>query len=265
MKISVTCLMLAFFISLIGCTSYKKIPYFQNIPDSSYVYHNGETIDGVKKESITIKPDDILAIKILLKDGSDALMPQNTINPTPTPIGNNANQSKNIYRVNEAGFIQIPIIGNVEVTNLTLLDIRKKIGDLAMITMKNPIVQVELDNFTITVLGEVNKPGTYTIVNKDKCTIVDVLGLAGDLNIGGKRNNIMLIRDLGNGKKKIGRFNLQSTDIFNSPFYNLQQNDVVYIEPTKFRASAESFQKISFVAGFAAILSVLVSVIALSK
>ena len=112
---------------------------------------------------------------------------------------------------------------------------------------ESPIVNVRFQNYKISVLGEVARPGTYTLQN-EQCTIFDALSLAGDLTIYGKRENVMLIRENGDGSKTISRIDLQKTDIITNPsIYYLQQNDVLYIEPNKTKArssmvgSAETF------------------------
>jgi polysaccharide export outer membrane protein len=100
--------------------------------------------------------------------------------------------------------------------------------------IKDPIVDIETVNYRITVLGEVNRPGTYTAIN-ERITLVEALSLAGDLTIYGERENVLVIQDY-DGKKTYTRVNLKSNDLFSSPVYYLSQNDVVYVEPNKARA-----------------------------
>src|SRR5690606_2821737 len=103
---------------------------------------------------------------------------------------------------------------------------------------RDPTVQVRFANYKVTVLGEVNQPATYTMPN-EKVSLLDAIGMAGDLTIFGKRENVLLIRDQ-DGQKEFVRFNLNSTDIFASPYYYLKQNDVIYVEASKGRAAANN-------------------------
>ncbi len=110
----------------------------------------------------------------------------------------------------------------------------KKLADKLVDYIKNPIVNIRTVNYKVTVLGEVNRPGTYNAIN-ERITLIEAIGLAGDLTIYGERENVLVIQDY-DGKKTYTRVNLKSNDLFNSPVYYLSQNDVVYVEPNKTRA-----------------------------
>ena len=99
--------------------------------------------------------------------------------------------------------------------------------------VKSPIVTIQIKNFKVSVLGEVNRPGTVNVPN-ERLSVLDALGMAGDLTIYGNRTNVLLIRD-NNGRKEYHRFDLTSAEMLTSPYYYLQQNDVLYIEPNKAR------------------------------
>ena len=127
---------------------------------------------------------------------------------------------------------------------------------------KSPLVTVQILNFKISVLGEVNSPGTRQ-VNNERISILDAIGMAGDLTIYGERKNILLIRD-NNGKKEFHRFDLTATDLLESPYFYLQQNDIVYVEPNKARRGNDKYSqsdhfKVSVVSTIIGVISVFVS------
>jgi len=163
--------------------------------------------------------------------------------------GVNANGGANVpgselqtYIVDNEGYIEYPVIGKLNVLGLTRVQLQNLIKNRIhpeFIT-EIPVVNVRFKNYKISILGEVNHPGSYTLEN-EQCTIFDALALAGDLTIYGKRENIMLIRENAIGKKTIARINLQNASLLtNLDTYYLQQNDVLYIEPNKTRAKASS-------------------------
>lgn len=135
------------------------------------------------------------------------------------------------YLVDQAGEIDFPVIGKLKVEGLSPDEVRVLLRDRLSIYLKDPIINIRLRNFTVTVLGEVLRPGTYP-VNGEQITILEALGLAGDLTLRGVRNNVLVIRDF-NGTKVYTRVDLTSKDIIKSPVYYLTQNDVVYVEPNK--------------------------------
>jgi len=144
------------------------------------------------------------------------------------------------YIVDNQGFIEYPVIGRLKVLGLTrvqLQDLIKNKIHPGYIT-EVPVINVRFKNYKISVLGEVARPGSYTLMN-EQCTIFDALAMAGDLTIYGKRSNVLLIREDATGKKSISRINLQSASMLtNLDIYYLQQNDVLYVEPNKTRAKA---------------------------
>ena len=125
--------------------------------------------------------------------------------------------------------------------------------------IKNPTINIRISNFTITVLGDVNKPGTFTVPN-ERITILEALGLAGDASISAERNNVLVVREIDNEKKQY-RLDLRSNKLFTSPAYYLQQNDVVYIEPNKASSQDAAYNKNTGL--FISLGSVLISLIAI--
>jgi polysaccharide export outer membrane protein len=144
------------------------------------------------------------------------------------------NISGSEYIVESDGYIEFPVIGRIRVEGMTRYEIQELIKNLIYpkYLKEDPLIKVRFINYKITILGEVRAPGSYT-VDKEKCSIFDALALAGDLTIYGKRNNVLLMREDGSGEKSFYRINLQDKDLvlYPSLFY-LQQNDLLYIEPS---------------------------------
>ncbi|MCZ4224364.1 polysaccharide biosynthesis/export family protein [Pedobacter rhodius] len=238
-----------------SCVSNKKITYFQDI----------QTVNQAKLENAAafvepiIQSDDILSINIFtLNPQSGAVINQAASN---TVLGGGASsavaaQQVNGFLVDKNGDVELSLIGKVKVSGLTTYQARELVREKVSAFYKEPNVQLRFVNFKVSVLGEVNAPSTYTLPN-EKVSILDALSLAGDLTIYGKRDNVLVVRD-NNGKKEFARLNLNSSDIFNSPFYYLKQNDVIYVEPNKARVSANNAAQIQTIGIVTSILSVLV-------
>ena len=220
-------------ILLYSCASKKNLLYFQ-----------GEPIKNVKAQNfnIKIKKDDFLGIHVFGADENSLQLfnfpplTSTTLNRGYS-VGNPVSQG---YLVDSKGEINFPVIGKLKVEGLNrseLIDLlQEKIKDY----IKNPIILVQIQNFKITIIGEVRNPGTYTIPN-ERFTILEAIGLANDLLITGKRNNILVIRD-EKGEKKEYLVDLRNKEIYNSPVYYLQQNDVIYVQPNQARINSSAAQ-----------------------
>ncbi|HRP52772.1 MAG TPA: polysaccharide biosynthesis/export family protein, partial [Fluviicola sp.] len=243
-------------IALTSCNIRKNVVYFQTT--STDTTQNNYTP--------VFKTDDLLSITVLADDPETAI-------PFNLPSMNNSmntnsgysqgNPERSGYLIDENGFVHLPIIGNVSIAGLSRSEAIQLLESKYKSYLSNPIVHIQLLNFKITVLGEVENPGTFKIPN-ERITLLEAIGLAGDLKITGKRLNLLIIRDK-NGVKEQYRVNLtKSEEIFNSPIYYLQQNDVVYIEPNIASRTNGSFWKTSapiFISTAAVIIST-ISVIA---
>lgn len=164
------------------------------------------------------------------------------------------------YIVDENGEIDMPILGKIFVKGLTRIESQKLIQEKVSFYIKNTSVNVAFADFKITVLGEVNTPGTK-VLSSEKISIIDAIGLAGDLKINGVRNNIMVIRNT-EGQIESHRVDLTSKEIFNSPVYYLAQNDVIYVEPNKSAIqNASSTKTITIVASIIGVLLSLTTII----
>lgn len=234
-------LMLAVLSSLIlsSCTTQKAI-YFVDVPDST----KGVSIGPAEYKEPVIQPDDILSITIQSIDlqAPNALMQatQATGSGSGSPV---SQSSVSGFLVDKNGFVDIPMLGEMKLSGLTTEEARKMIRDKASKYYRNLTVQVRFANFKITVIGEVGKPATYTVPN-EKITIIDAIGMAGDLTIYGKRDNVMLIRFDSTGNKKIVRLDLTSSGLLQSPYFYLAKNDVIYVEPSKAKVAVNNSNKI---------------------
>lgn len=247
-----------FLLSLTACTTYKTVPYFSNIPSSGEVYTQGLDQDSPQYQGLKVKPDDLLVIAVTTLDNNLSVL-GNTGTGTQSAKADQS-QPTDGFLVNSKGEIELPLLGNLKVEGLTTSEIREIIRKKAEVYYKNPVVNVRIANFKITVLGEVNRPGTYYLVG-EKASILDALGLAGDMTIFGKRENVMLIRQVNNKQKAI-RFDLNSGQVLSSPYLYLQQNDVVYVEPNKNKSDITDQQKtrtISIIGATASVIAIILS------
>lgn len=232
-------------LSMISCATKKEIVYFQdaeslNLKDMEAGF-----------ESI-IESNDILYITISALN-EEVIRPFMR-NPETFPSNANAtNPGLHGYLVNSNGNIRFNILGDISVSGKTRGQVVTILEEKLSEYIKDFVVDVRIMNFNVTVLGEVNSPGVYTI-NDERVTLPEAIALAGDFTQDGKRMDVLVIRE-ENGKRKVARIDFTSTDLFTSPFYFLKQNDVVYIEP-----SLKGVKKSGFIPDIPALLS-LVTVI----
>ena len=165
------------------------------------------------------------------------------------------------YLIDEEGNIDFPVLGRLELAGLTRIEVKEMIKEKLKIYINDPIVSVRLKNFKITVLGEVVRPGSYVIPN-ERVTIIEALGLAGDMTIKGERENVMVIRE-NEGENTYHRVDLTSKTIFESPVYYLAQNDVLYVEPNESRIKESKTSK-NTLGIVISIISVALSIITLA-
>lgn len=217
-------------ILLTSCkTTTNNITYFQDLDNQSAV--TGKAVNYTPR----IAPDDQLSITVSGMDPNAVatfnipfasyLAPGET-NVTSTPV-------LHTYLVNSHGEIDFPVLGKLQVGGMTRSELTDMMTKRISAYVKSPIVTIQIRNFKVSVLGEVNKPGTVNVPN-ERLSVLDALGMAGDLTIYGNRTNVLLIRD-NNGLKEYHRFDLTSAEMLTSPYYYLQQNDVLYVEPNKAR------------------------------
>lgn len=238
-------ILLSIIFLLTSCSSKKEIVYFQD----------AETL-GAKLNRQTFEPiiesNDILYISI-------SSMNKEVLTPFVRSTGlegnvSNSNTGLQGYLVNVEGNIRFPVIGDVAVAGKKRgqveTDLKSKLSEY----ITDVVVDVRIMNFKITVIGEVNKPGVYTIAD-ERVTLLQALGLAGDLSVDGRRENVLVIREV-DGNQQVSRIDLTNTDFFSSPYYFLKQNDVVYVEP-----SSKGVKKSGFIPDIPALLSLLTVVL----
>jgi polysaccharide export outer membrane protein len=218
---------------LFSCVSNKKVPYFKDVPDTTATPY---TVKECEYAEPLIQPDDILSITIQTIDPQNAVVLNQVSIANSSTVSATGSQVTTGFLVDKEGYVEIPIIGKTKLVGLSTFKARDVIREKVSVYFKDPSVLVRYANYKITILGEVARPGTYTVPN-EKVSLLDAIGLAGDLTVFGKRFNVLLIRENGN-KKEFVRFDLNSTDIFKSPYYYLKQNDIIYIEPTKAKVAA---------------------------
>lgn len=218
---------------LSSCGSTKDIAYFQNakyidFEQSRYLY------------DAKIMPKDVLSITVSTTN-PDAAKPFNLSVPTTFSSVNSSLYTTGqlqSYLVDNEGCIDFPIVGLLKVGGLTKSDCEQLILSRIKPYLnenERPIVTVRMTNYKISVLGEVARPGMFTVTN-EKINILEALAQAGDLTIYGVRTNVKLIREDELGKKQIYTLNLNDASLINSPYYYLQQNDIVYVEPNKVKS-----------------------------
>ncbi|MBF9252533.1 polysaccharide biosynthesis/export family protein [Pontibacter sp. 172403-2] len=213
----------------VSCTSPKNLAYFSDLPENS-TYSEKITNETEPK----IQPDDLLSITVTsLNPEANALFNKGVLLSGNNSASGSNRISDEGYLVNSDGEIEFPVLGKVKLGGLTKEEARTKLVKELNKYLKDPAVNIRFLNFRVTVIGEVNDPATFTIPS-EKINILEALGLAGDMTLYGKRENVLLIRE-ENGIRKMTRINLNSKDAFNSPYFYLQQNDVVYVEPNKVR------------------------------
>lgn len=225
---------MAFAMLITSCSAPKNIAYVKNsdlvdLSNSAFLY------------DAHIMPKDVLTITVNTVNPEASapfnLIVRNPLSSTSSTIGTTAG-SLQTYLVGNDGTIEFPVLGLLKVGGLTKAECEKMIHDkiLPFLNAKeNPVVTVRMANYKISVLGEVNRPGMFTVSN-EKINIFEALAQAGDLTIYGVRDNVKLIRENANGKKEIHTIVLNDASLINSPYYYLQQNDILYVEPNKVKA-----------------------------
>ena len=214
----------------VGCASSKDILYFQDIDNVS--------LDQLPKEyQAVIRKDDRLVILVSGPDKTVCAPYNLTLGEMTNGYSAGDPEATTLsYLVDSEGCINFPILGRIQVEGMTRNELVSYLTDRIGLDVKDPVVYVAFKNYKITVLGEVQKPGTYTMTS-EKNTILQALGMAGDLSLTAKREGILLFREEG-GKMTHYTIDLRQSDILDSPYYYLQQNDVIYVPANAARVAA---------------------------
>lgn len=239
-----------------SCASYKKVVYLQDVEPLKQ-----QVIE--QKYEVYIHNDDLLAIMVNSKNPELALpfnMPMISYQ-----IGSQSSPLQRVlgYLVDTNGEIDFPILGKMHVAGLTRLQltelIKQRLTEEDLI--KDPVVTVQFLNYKVSVMGEVNRPGSFNI-SGDRITLLEALSMAGDLTIYGRRDRVAVIRE-NDGQRTILYHDLRSSDVFNSPCYYLQQNDIVYVEPNNSKAGQSEINQNKSVGVWLSAGSILVSIVSL--
>ncbi|WP_333662899.1 polysaccharide biosynthesis/export family protein [Chishuiella changwenlii] len=241
-------LILTFVLIISSCAKRTELIYLQGDQQSITKYE-----EYIPK----IQSADMLAISITAADVR-ATDPFNQQSVYQMNSGMQNNPYAKFYNVDQNGDINYPVIGKIKVGGLTRVEAETLLKEKLSKYIVNPGVNISYTNFKITVLGEVTKPGSFTLPN-ERVTILEAIGMAGDLTINGVRNGITVIREQ-NGEKKTYNVDLRSKDILNSPVYYLAQNDVVYVEPNNAKVTSSKYTPNYTI--WASLAGVIISVIA---
>lgn len=249
-------LLLCLIAFLASCSAPKEVLYLQDIASIKE-----ENID--KNYEVIIHKDDLLAILVNSKDPELALPFNMPVVTYQIGAQTTAQQRLLGYLVDRNGDIDFPILGKIHVEGLTRMQVTELIKQKLMSEdlIKDPIVTVQFLNFKVSVMGEVTRPGTFDI-SGDRITLLEALSMAGDLTIYGRRDRVAVIREK-DGKRRILYHDLRSSDIFQSPCYYLQQNDIVYVEPNKAKTGQSRINSNNSVGVWLSAVSVLASITSL--
>lgn len=248
--------LLSLLIILFSSCAHRNLVYMSDLSEVSLYT---ETIENSNEPRI--QPGDLMNITISSLNPESNMLFNNGILLTGMNTGGTGNTGSKMfdgYQVDKNGYINFPIIGKIHLEGLTKEEATVHVTSLLEHYIKKPIVDVRFINFKVTVIGEVNAPSTFTIPT-DRINIIEALGYAGDMTPLGKRDNVMIIREV-DGVRTVSKVNLNSKEILNSPYFYLQQNDIIYVQPDKARAAQASMTRNNISMGLS-IISVLTIVL----
>jgi len=236
-----------------ACASSEKFALLQNVGTNS----EEKTADF----QAILQPDDLLMI-IISTDNPVIAQPYNLANVSISSNTEMANSQQRLlsYQIDQEGNIEMPNLGLVKAAGKTRNELVEEIKKLLVGKITNPVITIRILNFKVSVQGEVNRPGTFTI-SSERVTLLEALSMAGDLTIYGKRDNILVIRE-ENGIKSFQKVDITKADFANSPYYYLSQNDVIYVEPNKTRVNSSVIGP-NITVGISA-LSLIITIVALT-
>lgn len=236
---------------------YKSVPYFTDLPADSIIQ------EQIKNQTILkIQKDDILAITVSsLNPEASAIFNMGTTSSIQGNTATNVNPTNtaNGFMVDQKGAIQLPLIGSVNVEGLTTGAARELIQSKLVTYLKEPVVSLRLINFKVSILGDVARPGVYPVQN-ERVSVTEALSMAGDLTITAIRRNVLLVRE-SQGKREYIRFDMQSKELFNSPYYYLQNNDVLYVQPgnAKYATVDSSYRNVSIILSALSVIALIIT------
>lgn len=246
-----------------SCSSAKKVAYFQNIDSISLASSKG-------LYDARIMPKDELTIIVATTD-PDVAKPFNiSVQNMSTAVTGTSSGTNSLmpYLVDNDGDINFPIVGKLHVEGLTTRECERLIGEKIapyLSASERPVITVNMSSYRVTVAGEVTSPRVVP-VSTQKMSVLEALAQAGDLTIYGRRDNVLLIRESATGEKEFHRLNLNDANIINSPYYYVQQNDYIYVEPNNVKSKNSAIGSsttlwFSFVGILTSIASLVVSIV----
>lgn len=260
-------LLLSFLVVLLGssCVTHKELVNFQ---EANFTLEQAEDI--LNAIELRIQPEDLLRITVSSFD-KKAAVAFNLDESASSDLlrvqgGTGGGASLELftgYLVDQGGGIDFPVLGRVEVADLTLEEARTKLLNLLKSYLNDAVINIRFLNFKVTVIGEVNRPGAVQVTNK-RITVLEMLGKAGDLTNYANRTNILVIREQS-GKREYARLDLSKKEVFESPYFYLKQNDVVYVEPIKARTATVADPAQRFISYSSGVLSIITLIIALTR
>ena len=218
-----------------SCATNQEISYFQD--ETMHLYEELKF-----NTDVVYKSNDKLSIIVSSID-PEAAKPFNlpTFSEGQSITVTQGSQKMQTYLVDKNGNIELPVLGQLKIGGLARTEATEFLKEKLSEYLKNPIVNIRLVNFTITILGEVRNPGTF-VLEDEKVSLAEALGYAGDLTIQGRRDNVLLIRE-NNGKKQYAQFDLTSIKVLNNENYYLAQDDVIYVTPNKARIRSSTYNQ----------------------
>jgi len=247
---------------LSACASRQNVVYFQDESITSALENQNSNFE------LRYKTDDLLTINVSSSqafdaEGLDVTKPFNlpAVSYNSTVIDAQGTLKMQTYLVDANGYIEFPVLGKLKLGGLSRIEANSLLKSKLSTYIKSPLVNIRLANFSVSVLGEVKNPGTFTIQD-ERVSLPEALGLAGDLTIYGRRDNVILIREV-NGEKQYAKLDLRSINLMNSSNYYLTQNDIIYVEPNSARVRSSSYNQnngiiISAIGTLATIVAILI-------
>ncbi|WP_158859064.1 polysaccharide biosynthesis/export family protein [Lunatibacter salilacus] len=242
-------------IVIFGCST-RDLVYFSDL-------ESGTSIQSQISEAVSprIQKDDLLSITVnSLSPESNLLFNLGLLTTGAGDGGVVRNEvgsrlATEGYLVDTNGEINFPVLGKIKVEGLTKMECIDKLSELVGEYVKDPIINIRFINFKITVIGEVNKPASF-VIPTEKISVLEAIGMAGDMTMFGKRENVLILRETGNERKAV-RINLNSKEFLNSPYFYMQQNDIIYVEPDRIKSvQASTNQRSLTVLGIITSLSI---------
>jgi polysaccharide biosynthesis/export protein len=238
-------------ISLTGCLSGKDLPYFKDLSETAAI----SSVASRSYQPLKLQTDDEVQITIS-NSSPEASQFFNMNTPTPQNVipgglssGNAGNaiggssaggvsqNLLNIYRVSSAGYVTLPTLKDIKAAGLTTEELKNEILDLLKPYLKDPVVIIKLTNFKVTVIGEVGRP-VIVPVNGQNINVLEAIGAAGDMTVFGIRKNVRVFRKKPNGDEEVAILDFNKSSTFDSPFFQLKQNDIVYVQPNSNKSLA---------------------------